>query len=184
MKIITLLENTSLQPELTSKQGLSLYIETSHKKILFDTGPDQTFIENAKKLKIDLSTIDLVFLSHGHYDHGGGIPAFQKLNKTARGKRWLMIFPMKSPCSFVKKTPTSCSPVAPIPVWAIWSKVFSTGPAWIGSTWSWADSIYLIRSTEKPNPRNVSSSLSQNLPPILTQNFTPDIAPGKKPLAI
>ncbi len=84
MKIITLLENTSVQPELTSKHGLSLYIETGHKKILFDTGPDHTFIENARKLKIDLSTIDLVFLSHGHYDHGGGIPAFQKLNKTAR----------------------------------------------------------------------------------------------------
>ena len=84
MKIISLLENTSSQPKLTPKHGLSLYIETGHKKILFDTGPDHTFIENARKLNVDLSTIDLVFLSHGHYDHGGGIPAFQKLNKTAR----------------------------------------------------------------------------------------------------
>lgn len=84
MKILTLLENTTLQPELTPKHGLSLYIETGHRKILFDTGPDHTFIENARKLNIDLSKIDLVFLSHGHYDHGGGIPAFQELNKTAR----------------------------------------------------------------------------------------------------
>ena len=57
MKILTLLENTTLQQGLTPKHGLSLYIETHNKKILSDTGPDHTFIENAEKLAIDLSTV-------------------------------------------------------------------------------------------------------------------------------
>ncbi len=84
MKILTLLENTSSNQDLTPKHGLSLYIETKGKKILFDTGPDHSFIENARKLDIDLSKVDLVFLSHGHGDHGGGLPAFQKINPKAR----------------------------------------------------------------------------------------------------
>jgi 7,8-dihydropterin-6-yl-methyl-4-(beta-D-ribofuranosyl)aminobenzene 5'-phosphate synthase len=84
MKIYTLLENTKSDKALTHKHGLSLYIETGSKKILFDTGPDHRFIDNAQKLDIDLSHVDLVFLSHGHADHGGGIPAFQEINKKAR----------------------------------------------------------------------------------------------------
>ncbi len=54
MKILTLLKNTTLQKKLTPKHGLSLYIETGPRKILFDTGPDHTFIENARKLNINL----------------------------------------------------------------------------------------------------------------------------------
>ncbi|MCP3944363.1 MAG: MBL fold metallo-hydrolase [Desulfobacteraceae bacterium] len=84
MKITTLLENTSSNHDLIHKHGLCLYIESDQKKILFDTGPDDSFIKNANKLDIDLSNIDLVFLSHGHADHGGGIPAFQKINPNAR----------------------------------------------------------------------------------------------------
>lgn len=84
MKIITLLENTTSNQDLTPKHGLSLYIETDNKTILFDTGPDNSFIENAKKLNIDLANVDIVFISHGHYDHGGGIPGFQKINNKAR----------------------------------------------------------------------------------------------------
>ncbi len=84
MKIITLVENTTSNENLTPKHGLCLYIEANNKKILFDTGPDQTLIENARKLDINLSEVDLVFISHGHADHGGGIPAFQKINPRAR----------------------------------------------------------------------------------------------------
>jgi len=84
MKIITLVENTTSDENLTPKHGLCLYIEANNKKILFDTGPDQTLIENARKLDVNLSEVDLVFISHGHYDHGGGIPAFQKINQKAR----------------------------------------------------------------------------------------------------
>ena len=50
MRIVTLLENDSLRNDLKSAHGLSLYIEHNHKKILFDIGPGNQYIKNAKKL--------------------------------------------------------------------------------------------------------------------------------------
>ncbi len=82
MKITALTENTS-KNNLPSEHGLSLYIETENNTILFDTGQSGLFSENAKKLGLDLSSVDIMVLSHGHYDHGGGIKEFLKLNKTA-----------------------------------------------------------------------------------------------------
>jgi 7,8-dihydropterin-6-yl-methyl-4-(beta-D-ribofuranosyl)aminobenzene 5'-phosphate synthase len=69
---------------LGSAHGLSLYIETPKHKILFDMGPDEQFLSNAEKLGVDLKAVDLAILSHGHYDHGGGLKAFCQLNSTAR----------------------------------------------------------------------------------------------------
>ena len=83
MKIVTLLENTACDPRLTAAHGLSLYIETPHHKVLFDMGPDGRFVENADALGIDLGAVDAAILSHGHYDHGGGIRAFCERNTTA-----------------------------------------------------------------------------------------------------
>lgn len=84
MKIITLLENGSCDSELGSAHGLSLYIETPKHKILFDMGPDAQYLANAEKLGVDLKAVDLAILSHGHYDHGGGLKAFCRLNGTAK----------------------------------------------------------------------------------------------------
>ncbi len=83
MKIITLFENRTISDELIAKHGLSLYIETEKKKILFDTGVDDSFIKNAMKLKVDLSEVDILIISHGHYDHGGGLEAFMEINDKA-----------------------------------------------------------------------------------------------------
>lgn len=77
LKIATLIENNpDNEGFLLNEYGLSLYIEAYEKKILFDTGQSGSFIENAKKMNIDLSKLDYVILSHGHYDHTGG---FKKL---------------------------------------------------------------------------------------------------------
>lgn len=84
MQIKTLIENTASTPELYSEHGLSLYIKTADKQILFDTGASDAFIKNAQKLGIDLSQVDSVVLSHGHYDHGGGLNAFNKINNHAK----------------------------------------------------------------------------------------------------
>lgn len=84
MKLVTLLENTSLTEKYRHAHGLSLYLETRGLRILFDTGPNDAFAENAEKLGVDLSAVDLAILSHGHYDHGGGLLKFLEMNHRAK----------------------------------------------------------------------------------------------------
>lgn len=84
MKITTLVENTSNNPQIKSTHGLSFYIETADHKILFDLGPDDLFLKNAKKLGTPISEVDTVVISHGHADHGGGLKAFLEVNPTAK----------------------------------------------------------------------------------------------------
>jgi 7,8-dihydropterin-6-yl-methyl-4-(beta-D-ribofuranosyl)aminobenzene 5'-phosphate synthase len=84
MIIKTLVENTSIAEEFKSVHGLSLYIETKKHKLLFDLGPNGLFEENAKKMSVDLSEVDLVVISHGHYDHGGGLKDFLNINSKAK----------------------------------------------------------------------------------------------------
>ncbi len=83
MKIICLAENTSAQEGIGAEHGLSLYIEFKKHKILFDTGQSDLFAQNAARLGVNLAGVDFAVLSHGHYDHGGGIAKFFEINKTA-----------------------------------------------------------------------------------------------------
>ena len=83
MKFLTLMENTACREDLCAGHGLSLYIETTKHKILFDMGPSGAFAENAEALGVDLKQVDVAFLSHGHFDHSGGMEAFLKGNETA-----------------------------------------------------------------------------------------------------
>jgi 7,8-dihydropterin-6-yl-methyl-4-(beta-D-ribofuranosyl)aminobenzene 5'-phosphate synthase len=83
MKISVLCENTTKKENILSEHGLSLFIETEKHKILFDMGQSDAFLKNAKTLGIDLSTVDIAILSHGHYDHGGGLRAFLEYNEKA-----------------------------------------------------------------------------------------------------
>ena len=83
MRITALAENTSVSEKFGAEHGLSLYIETEKYNILFDMGQTELFSENAEKLGIDLSMADIAVLSHGHYDHGGGLKKFLSINDKA-----------------------------------------------------------------------------------------------------
>ena len=83
MKIVVLMENTAREG-FAAAHGLSLYIETPKHRILMDMGPNNDYLENAAKLGVDLTQVDVAILSHGHYDHGGGLKAFCALNDRAK----------------------------------------------------------------------------------------------------
>ena len=83
MKIKTLSENTSISENIGHEHGLSLCIETEKHKLMFDTGGSDLFAQNAQKMGVDLKEVDTVIISHGHYDHGGGLRAFLELNTKA-----------------------------------------------------------------------------------------------------
>lgn len=77
---IVILNDTrnSHKDKFENDDGFSAYIEVENNKILFDAGPSEKFMINAEKLGVDLTQIDTVVLSHGHYDHGDGLAYFNK----------------------------------------------------------------------------------------------------------
>lgn len=83
VKIKVLIENNASAPGFLSEHGLSLYLETERRRILFDAGQSGQFAVNAEKIGVDLAMVDTAILSHGHYDHGGGLERFLELNEKA-----------------------------------------------------------------------------------------------------
>ena len=84
MKITSLVDNIPC-PGFEAEHGLSLHIALdSGAKILFDTGQGGLFLSNAERLGLDISDIDVAVISHGHYDHGGGLNAFLRKNSKAK----------------------------------------------------------------------------------------------------
>lgn len=86
MRVVALIENTRLEgrEDLVAEHGLSLYIECGDKHILFDTGATEAFDQNAEKLGVNLQEVDVLVVSHHHYDHGGGLARFLEANHKAK----------------------------------------------------------------------------------------------------
>lgn len=83
MRFKILMENKTDGPGCIAEHGLSIYIEAQGRKLLFDTGASPLFAQNARAMGVDLSQVEALVISHGHYDHTGGVPQFCELNQIA-----------------------------------------------------------------------------------------------------
>lgn len=79
VKITTLVENKLGENlSLKNEHGLSFFIQTENTSFLFDVGQSSKFMENAENLNIDIKRISSVVISHGHYDHSGGLKSLEE----------------------------------------------------------------------------------------------------------
>jgi len=76
VKITVLCENTVARPGFIGEHGFSAYVEAPGEALLFDTGQGFGLIANSLRLEKDLHKVSKLVLSHGHFDHTGGLPAF------------------------------------------------------------------------------------------------------------
>ncbi|MBK8575983.1 MAG: MBL fold metallo-hydrolase [Elusimicrobia bacterium] len=76
VRIVT--ENHAGAGDLVPEHGLCLWIEADEDVILFDTGQGQALLQNAARMGLDLGRVTCLVLSHGHYDHSGGVGAALK----------------------------------------------------------------------------------------------------------
>ena len=83
MQFTVLIENTARDPALTAEHGLALYIRHNGHVWLLDAGASGAFAQNADALGLPLEAVQAGILSHGHYDHGGGLAAFFARNAGA-----------------------------------------------------------------------------------------------------
>lgn len=81
IRIIVVVENTAHGAGLLGEHGLAYWIEWEGRRVLLDTGQGTVLASNAFKLDVPLHKADAVILSHGHYDHSGGLAEVLRVNR-------------------------------------------------------------------------------------------------------
>lgn len=81
MKMHILTDSRTKKRGFLAEHGLSIFIEHENANVLFDTGQSDVYCHNAVRMGVDLSKTDCIVLSHGHYDHCGGLIHFPKSDR-------------------------------------------------------------------------------------------------------
>jgi 7,8-dihydropterin-6-yl-methyl-4-(beta-D-ribofuranosyl)aminobenzene 5'-phosphate synthase len=84
IRLTVLVENSVNTRGLKAEHGLAFLIEIGGCRVLFDTGQTELLLDNARTLGCSLEGLDAIVLSHGHYDHTGGLAAVCRLSPEAQ----------------------------------------------------------------------------------------------------
>ena len=153
MKWTVLSDNRTCNDQLQTEHGLSVLLETEKHRILLDTGASDVFIRNAERLRvgdqgagmkigIDLSTVDYVFISHGHSDHAGGLRHLVERNRQAK----VLVSPNAISGKFFSKRGNLHS------ITAEWPMIDADRLVLIDQTCTIAEDIYVIAHIPQNHP--------------------------------
>jgi len=81
IKVTVMVENTASGEGMIPEHGICFWIEIGSIKVIFDTGQGGALLNNARILGVSLEQTEFVVLSHGHYDHTGGLKAVLQLSQ-------------------------------------------------------------------------------------------------------
>jgi 7,8-dihydropterin-6-yl-methyl-4-(beta-D-ribofuranosyl)aminobenzene 5'-phosphate synthase len=110
VKISVIYDNNSISQELQADWGFACLIECEETKILFDAGEiGNILLSNIVRLNIDPHSIDILFLSHFHHDHSGGLKEFLKINPNVK-----VYYPQSFPVQLIEVI--KISDATPVPV--------------------------------------------------------------------
>ena len=169
MKWTVLSDNRACNDQLQTEHGLSILLETEKHRILLDTGASDVFIRNAEKIGIDLSTVDYVFISHGHSDHAGGLQHIVGRNRKAKA----LVSPDAMSGRFFSKRGNLHS------ITAEWPMIDADRLVLIDQTCTIAEKIYVIAHIPQNHPMpkgNVNLYVQNNAGDYIHDDFRHELA--------
>ena len=134
LKLRVVVENSVYRSGFWASHGLSIFLDLIDSdgdsyKVLFDTGNEGgVLIHNLERMKIDIDDLDAIVISHGHYDHTGGLP---KLAEVLGSKKPLFMHPdaLNEKFAFRKKLRYIGNPFSAAFLEEYFHVILTSGPA-------------------------------------------------------